>query len=95
LNALKTPSIQNFELLLNYPNYTNKRSEVLKSTGNATFPEGTKVTWQIKGKNTENIHLVTKDTSLAFSKASDMFEVSKRVFSNLNYELSTSNANVS
>lgn len=94
LNALKTPSIQNFELLLNYPNYTNRRSETLKSTGNATFPEGTKVTWQIEGKNTENIHLVTKDTSLAFSKASDKFEISKRVFSNLTYQLSTSNENI-
>lgn len=94
LNALKTPSIQNFELLLNYPNYTNRRSETLKSTGNATFPEGTNVTWQIEGKNTENIHLVTKDTSLAFSKASDKFEISKRVFSNLAYQLSTSNENI-
>lgn len=94
LNALKTPSIQNFELLLNYPNYTNRRSETLKSTGNATFPEGTNVTWQIEGRNTENIHLVTKDTSLAFSKASDKFEISKRVFSNLAYQLSTSNENI-
>jgi len=94
LNALKTPSIQNFELLLNYPSYTNRKSETLKSTGNATFPEGTKVTWQIEGRNTENIHLVTKDTSLAFSKTSDAFEISKRVFSNLTYELSTSNENI-
>ncbi len=94
MKALKTPSIQNFELLLNYPMYTNRKSEILKSTGNATFPEGTKVTWQIEGKHTENIHLVTKDTALAFSKTEDAFQISKRVFSNLNYELSTSNTNV-
>lgn len=94
LNALKTPSIQNFELLLKYPNYTNRKSEVLKSTGNATFPEGTKVTWQIEGRNTDNIHLVTKDTSLAFSKSADTFEISKRIFSDLTYQLSTSNENI-
>ncbi len=94
LNALKTPSIQNFELLLNYPNYTNKKSESLKSTGNASFPEGTKVTWVIEGKDANNIHLVTKDTAVAFSKNADTFKISKMVFSNLSYELSTSNENI-
>jgi hypothetical protein len=95
LNALETPSIQDFKLLLNYPNYTNRKSEILKSTGNASFPEGTKVTWQIDGKNTENIHLITKDTSITFSRTSSSFETSKRVYSNLEYELSTSNKNIS
>lgn len=95
LKALKTPSIQNFELLLNYPKYTNRKSETFKSTGNATFPEGTKVTWLVKGQHTKNIHLVTKDTSMAFSKDADEFEISKHIFSDLTYQLSTSNENVS
>lgn len=94
LKALKTPSIQNFELVLDYPNYTNRRSETLKSTGNATFPEGTKVTWQIDGKATENIHLITKDTSEVFQKDADRFEISKRVYADLPYQISTSNENV-
>ena len=94
LNALKTPSIQNFELLLNYPKYTNKKTETLKSTGNATFPEGTNVTWLIKGKNTKNIRLILKDTAIAFSKALNNFTKSKQVFSNLIYSLSTSNENI-
>ena len=95
LNALKTPSIQNFELLLEYPNYTNRRTETLKSTGNATFPEGTKVSWKIEGRATEKIQLITIDTALLFQKKEDRFEISKRVYADLQYEISTSNQNVS
>jgi len=94
LNALKTPSIQNFEMVLDYPNYTNRPTEVLKGTGNATFPEGTLVKWKIKGQNTEAIHLVTKDTVLGFTDAEEQFEFSKRIYSDLNYQLATSNQNV-
>lgn len=94
LNALKTPSIQNFEMILDYPNYTNRPSEVLKGTGNATFPEGTQVKWKIKGQNTDAIHLVTQDTVLSFQEDQDEFEFSKRIYSDLNYQLATSNQNV-
>ncbi len=94
LNVLKTPSIQNFEIVLNYPAYINRKPETLKSTGNATFPEGTKVTWHIEGKFINKINLVTKDTSRVFKKEGDSFEMSKRVYSDLPYRLTTSNKNV-
>lgn len=94
LEALVTPSIQNFKLVLDYPKYTQKSSEVLESTGSATFPEGTMVTWQIDGKYTERIHLVAKDTTLLFDKMDDAFKLSKRVYNNFPYLLSTSNENV-
>ena len=94
LTALKTPSIQNFEMVLNYPNYTNRATEVLKGTGNATFPEGTNVKWRIKGQNTKTIHLITNDTVQEFSEKADTFEFSRRVYSDLSYQLATSNTNV-
>ena len=94
LNALRTPSIQDFKVKLNFPNYTNRSSEVLKGTGNATIPEGTRVTWEIKGANTENINLITKDTSLVFKKDDELFALSKNIYSDLPYELATSNNNV-
>lgn len=94
LKALETPSIHNFELKLDYPRYINRKSEVLKSTGNATFPEGTKVTWKISAQNTEEINLISADTTIALSKNEDTFEGSRRVYSKYPYELSTSNKNV-
>ncbi|KAG1650666.1 Glutamine--tRNA ligase [Nymphon striatum] len=53
--------------------------KTLKSTGNATFPEGTKVSWYIEGRSTDNIRLITKDT---------------RIYTDMSYQISTSNKNV-
>ena len=94
LNALSTPAIQDFKIKLDYPTYTNRSSEVLSSTGNATFPEGTKAVWEIEGHNTGEIRLVTKDTSLSFSRDSNRFELTKFIYSDFPYELATSNQNV-
>ncbi|WP_273568655.1 hypothetical protein [Maribacter halichondriae] len=94
LNVLKAPSIQDFKLVLEYPGYINKRSETLKSTGNATFPEGTKVTWQIEGQHTDGVDLITKDTTVAFEKDAGEFGLSKRIYANFAYQIATSNQNV-
>lgn len=91
----KVPAIQSFEMKLNYPNYLGKRNEVLKGTGNATIPEGTRVTWNILGVHTDAIDFVTKDTVLGFPKEERSFNLTKSVYSDLNYELATSNQNVS
>lgn len=94
LNALKVPSIQNFNMVLDFPNYTNKPTETIKGTGNATFPEGTNVTWEILGTHTDNISLIEQDTFLRFKKIDDRFNLSKKIYNNLSYELATSNTNV-
>ncbi|MBU2974916.1 DUF4175 family protein [Zobellia sp. B3R18] len=94
LNVLRTPVIQDFEMKLDYPNYTGRASETLKSTGNAVFPEGTKVTWSIDGENTEVIRLITKDTVQNFSSSKGLFSLNRRVYRDMEYKVSTSNKNV-
>lgn len=94
LTVRETPSIENFELVLDYPKYTNRISEVVKSTGNALFPEGTKVTWKIQGQHADRIDLIIKDTALQFSKDGDSFEFSRRIYSRFPYEISTANEHV-
>ncbi len=94
LNVLKTPAIQNFELKLDYPKYLNKESESLKSTGNAILPEGTKVSWNVTGENTDEVHLVEKDTVWNFNKSKDGFTLSKQIYNNYDYQITTSNNNV-
>ena len=94
LNVLKTPVIQYFELKLEYPNYLNKASESLKSTGNAILPEGTKVSWKVVGENTDQVHLIEKDTVWTFNKSNKEFSLSKRIYNNYDYQISTSNNNV-
>lgn len=95
IEVLKIPLITDFKMVLDYPNYIKRQTETVKSTGNATFPEGTKVTWMINGQHTDTVALVLRDTVELFKRESENFLQSKRVYSNLDYEISTSNANVS
>jgi len=94
ITAGKVPSIQNFEMKLNYPNYLGKRSEVLKGTGNAIVPEGTRITWNIVGLHTAAIDLVQKDTTILFAKDKESFSLKKSVYNSIDYELVTSNNNI-
>lgn len=91
INIVEVPSLLSFEMQLNYPNYTNKPSEILKSTGNAIVLEGTYITWRLKTKATNKVQLFTKDTLNFSSEKNGVFQISKRIFNNFDYSLSTSN----
>ena len=91
MEVVKTPSLLSFDMLLDYPAYTKKRDQVLKSTGNALVPEGTIITWELRTKSTDSVHLFALDT-LGFSADNlGVFKGSKQVVKNLDYALSTSN----
>ncbi len=91
IDVLKTPSLRAFEMALDYPGYTGKRDEILKSSGNATIPEGTRVTWNVATINTTVVSLKTKDTAYAFSGEGNAFSFKKGVYRKLDYAITTSN----
>ncbi|WP_040279590.1 DUF4175 family protein [Psychroserpens damuponensis] len=91
LEIIKVPTLVNFEMILDYPAYTKKKDEVLKSTGNSTIPEGTNVTWNVNTKSTDEVVFYAKDT-VAFESISDgNFKATKRIYNNTDYSISTSN----
>ena len=94
LDVLKVPTLLNFDMVLDYPAYTQKRDEVLKSSGNATVPQGTNITWKLNTRATDQVFLYASDTLAFTSETKDNFTASKRVYNNLNYSLSTSNINL-
>ncbi|MEZ4818061.1 MAG: DUF4175 family protein [Flavobacteriaceae bacterium] len=91
VEVIKTPSLVGFEMFLDYPSYTGKKDETLKSTGNATLPEGTRVRWNVTTKNTETVQLKTKDTLYGFTSQKDEFSFQKGVYQTLDYAITTSN----
>ncbi|RLD28763.1 MAG: hypothetical protein DRI70_03110, partial [Bacteroidetes bacterium] len=91
LDVIKTPSLLGFEMVLDYPGYTGRKDEVLKSTGNATIPEGTRVTWNVSTKNTLQVQLKAKDTAYNFVAADQNFSFKKGVYRKLDYAITTSN----
>lgn len=91
LELVEVPTLVGFDMALDYPNYTQKKDEILKSTGNAMIPEGTKVTWKLQTKATDQVAMFSEDT-LVFTKLGNQFQIAKTVFKDYNYSLSTSNA---
>lgn len=91
LNVLLTPRIQDFDMELNFPEHTKRPRQIIRGTGNATLPEGTKVEWKITALHTTDVKLTTKDTILNFISQGDSYILNQKVFSNTKYEISTSN----
>ena len=94
LEVINTPRLLSFDMLLDYPAYTKKQDEILKSNGNAIVPQGTKVTWNLKTKSTDKVILNTPDSLVSFSGENEGFQLSQRLYKSLDYSLQTSNKNL-
>ena len=51
------PKIINLEIELNYPEYTQLKNQKVLNKGDITVPEGTKVSWNIKTRNSDSINM--------------------------------------
>lgn len=91
INVLNTPTILSFEMKLDYPSYTGKEDITVNNTGNATIPEGTRVTWTVETKNTKEVALHDKDTVFLFVSKGNEHRYNKRVFSRMDYGITTTN----
>lgn len=94
LAVVIVPSISNFEMVLNFPAYLNKKSEVIKGTGNAVLPEGTRVTWKMNTLATQKVDFVDASSNYTFAKQNDVFQLSKNISQNTDYQILTSNNKV-
>ena len=94
LNVVTVPTIANFEMVLNFPSYLNKKAEVIKGTGNAVVPEGTKVTWRMNTVATQKVEWQNEAAKYSFSKNENQFSLSKSIIQNINYQIVTSNTKV-
>lgn len=94
LNVVAVPTIANFEMVLNFPSYLGKKSEVVRGTGNAVVPEGTKVTWKVQALATNNIEWQSQGQSSVFVNNDNAFSLSKYIMHNTEYQILTSNNKV-
>lgn len=94
LDVVSVPTITNFEMVLNFPSYINKKTVIISGTGNAIIPEGTIVTWKIATLATNQV--VLKHTTVSqFQKfTTNKFYLSKKALQNTDYQIITSNNKV-
>ncbi|MGV9002566.1 hypothetical protein [Flavobacterium sp.] len=94
LNVITVPSIANFEMVLNFPGYLNKKSETIKGTGNAIIPEGTVVTWKIITIATQKVDWIAEKVNYIFAKTDNVFSLTRKISDNVEYQIRTSNIDV-
>jgi len=94
LKVVKVPSISNFEMHLNFPQYLNKKPQTIIGNGNAVIPEGTKILWKIATQSTQNVDWVNENFTFPFVKSENAFVLSKSIIQNTEYQIITSNQRV-
>jgi len=94
LKVITVPSIANFEMVLNFPSYLKKKSEIIQGTGNAIIPEGTTVTWRMNTQSTQEVVWKDEKASFNFKKDENEFKLAKNIVQNTDYQILTSNNKV-
>ncbi len=93
LKVIEVPVIANLEMQFTFPSYLGKKPEVIKGTGNAIIPEGTKISWRINAQTTDKVEWTDSDLVNEFSKEDNVFILTKNIFENTDYQILTSNKN--
>ncbi|MDR2971201.1 MAG: hypothetical protein LBU83_04645 [Bacteroidales bacterium] len=76
LNVLPKPVIVSYVMELNYPSYLNKNKEIVENNGDATVPEGTRITWNFYTKNTDRIEFILQDKEEILTPEKEVFTYS-------------------
>ena len=92
LKTLAVPVLLNFDIHLDFPNYTGLENKTIRNTGNFTVPEGTKAEWIFSTENTEAMRVKLSDTLISLGERSrSVFTFSKELLHNTSYQVVTSN----
>ena len=94
LSVVAVPTISNFEMTLQFPGYLNRKTEIIKGSGNAIVPEGTKVSWKVEAFATNQIQFSDGLLLTPFSKKENLFKYNKNIIQNTEYQILTSNSKV-
>ncbi|MCL2167601.1 MAG: hypothetical protein FWH59_00570 [Lentimicrobiaceae bacterium] len=76
LNVLPKPVIVSYVMELNFPSYLNKNKEVIENNGDATVPEGTRITWKFYTKNTNEIDFFIQEKEEILTPEKEVFTYS-------------------
>ncbi|MBD0723618.1 hypothetical protein B6A10_00325 [Flavobacterium sp. L1I52] len=91
LKVVNVPSILNFEMQLHFPSHLHRKPEIIKGSGNAIIPEGTKITWKINTLATQKLVFSNGKSISEFIKKDNDFSLSKNINDNTNYQIISSN----
>ena len=92
LKVLPKPIVLDFEINLEYPEYTRKKDETIANNGDLIIPTGTDVTWKFYTKNTDKVVFRFKSgLKIIEQNSSNAFVYNDRFFQSQVYSITTSN----
>jgi hypothetical protein len=94
LNVLSKPTIQGFEIKLDYPSYTGRKDETIENTGDLVVPQGTIIDWIFDANHTDHIsfYFENENKKSETKRFSDfLFTLKKRVLKDDMYQVFFSN----
>ena len=95
LTIINTPTINNIILKLEYPSYVGKKNETIPNSGNLIVPEGTKITWNVLGNQTQEVAFIENTDRALFNKfGENNFQFTKQIKNSFTYQVTSSNQNL-
>lgn len=92
LEVLARPTLVNFNVALDYPDYTGREDEQLSNAGDLTLPAGTKISWQFNTRNASELKLRMADSTLLLQPVGeDRFAAQFRALKSADYVIAPSN----
>lgn len=91
LEVIPKPSVNNFSVKLNYPKYTNRKTENLQNIGNLQVPQGTKIKWSIAAKEAEIVYIRFEESIECMRVGNYDFEYQRIFLKNTSYSLVAQN----
>jgi hypothetical protein len=95
LEVKAKPTLLDFDVLIEYPQYLNKANEKLENTGDLIIPEGSLVNWKFRAENSDQINLQLNKKSILLNQTQENdFTFSYRALKNLSYSIKPINSDI-
>ena len=86
------PIILEFDIAMDYPEYTGKQNEKIKNSGDIFAPEGTKVKWSFYTRDLFSFYFKANDSTIKLEdRESNKFVIKKQLFNDFEYQVFGSN----
>ena len=93
LILIEKPIISTISIQVTFPKYIRQENKIITKTGDLTVPEGTKLKWKIRTKETNLLQVSFRDTTLLINPINDFVSFEKQIFNTSKYSLHATNEN--
>ena len=89
------PTLLDFDVLIEYPAYINKNNEKLENTGDLIVPEGSRIRWEFRAQNSEQLNMIMDKKSFLLRESEEnIFNFSFKAIKSLSYSIKPINKEV-